>query len=112
MSDRSIPTFSLPETFPTNPVLVDLLPEFAEQWLRDLTVTWSAIKQSGDTEDLRRFGHTIKGSFLQFGFKHMSTVGIEIMQFADAADWEGAESRVIGLRHAMESLRDRVGHSS
>lgn len=112
MSTRSVPTYSLPETLPTDPILADLLPEFASQWLKDLSVTWSDIQQSQDNEALRRFGHTIKGSFLQFGFREMSVAGKEIMNCAEANDWKGAEVYVQALRMAMEQLARRTTNNS
>lgn len=108
MSNQSDLTYQLPETLPTNPILVDLLPDFASQWLHDLTVTWSSLRESNDLEGLRRLGHTIKGSFMQFGFNDLAIVGKEIMVCAENDDWEGASQRVNGLRTAMETLASRV----
>ena len=108
MPDRSIPTYTIPDTLPTDPVLADLVPEFIEQWLNDLTVNWQDIRRRGDLDDFRRFGHTIKGSFLQFGFKELSSVGKEIMNDADAEDWEAAQLRVTGIQNMLEELKRRL----
>jgi hypothetical protein len=112
VSDRSVPVYQLPDILPTDPVLADLLPEFAEQWLHDLTVTWSSLHQAQDSEGLRRFGHTIKGSFLQFGFRDLSVIGSEIMRLAEMNDWEGAGKCVEGLLLVMHSLRARIRPAS
>lgn len=109
MSDRIIPVFSLPDALPADPVLADLIPEFVRQWMHDFTVTWSELRASGSLEDFRRFGHTIKGSFLQFGFKSLSGVGIEIMNDAARGDWDAADLRVKGLTQALETIRERWG---
>lgn len=108
MPDRSIPTYTIPETLPTDPMLADLVPEFIEQWLTDLSVTWPQIRASGSIDDFRRFGHTIKGSFLQFGFRELSAVGKEIMHDADAGDWDAAEARVIGLGNVLTEVKRRL----
>ncbi len=109
VSDRIIPIFSLPDQLPADPVLADLIPEFVRQWMHDFNVTWNEIKSSGNIEDFRRFGHTVKGSFLQFGFKGLSGVGIEIMNDSAKGDWETADLRVKGLIQALETISERWG---
>ena len=108
MPDRSIPTYTVPDTLPTDPVLADLVPEFIAQWLNDLTVNWQDIQKRGDLDDFRRFGHTIKGSFLQFGFKELSAVGKEIMTDAEAEDWDSAELRIAGIKRVLNELQQRL----
>lgn len=105
MPNRSIPTYPVPTGGPSDPVLADLMPEFIAQWTKDLTVTWAEIKDRGDMEEFRRFGHTIKGSFLQFGFRELSPIGREIMDDADRGDWESADLRVQGLLSVMHEMR-------
>lgn len=107
MPNRSY-TYSLPEELPTDPILLDLIPEFVSQWMRDFTVTWPEIKGRGDTEEFKRFGHTIKGSFLQFGFRDLSAVGKQIMTDAEDSDWDEAEARIKGLITALEVLGKRT----
>jgi len=100
--------YDVPEKLPTDPVLADLVPEFLEQWAKDLTVTFGEIKSAGNTEDLRRLGHTIKGSFLQFGFRDLSPVGRQIMEDAEHGDWATAESRVLDLLHVVRAMQERI----
>ena len=108
MPDRSLPTYTVPETLPTDPVLADLVPEFLAQWVNDLTVTWQDLRQQGDLDGFRRFGHTIKGSFLQFGFKELSAVGKEIMHDADDQDWDTAQDRIHGILAVLVELQKRI----
>lgn len=84
------------------------MPEFIAQWTKDLTVTWAEIKDRGDIEEFRRFGHTIKGSFLQFGFRELSPIGREIMDDAEHLDWEGADLRVQGLLVVLGKMRENL----
>jgi chemotaxis protein histidine kinase CheA len=84
------------------------MPEFIAQWTKDLTVTWAEIKDRGDIEEFRRFGHTIKGSFLQFGFRELSPIGREIMDDAEQLDWEGADLRVQGLLVVLGKMRENL----
>jgi chemotaxis protein histidine kinase CheA len=90
---------------------VDLMPEFIAQWMKDLTVTWPEIRERGDLEEFRRFGHTVKGSFLQFGFRELSPVGKEIMADADLGDWEAAHARVAGLLAVLEAMKERLSRT-
>ena len=108
MPDRSNMTYTTPDTLPTDPVLADLVPEFIEQWMTDLTVNWADLRTRGDLEEFRRFGHTIKGSFLQFGFAELSRVGKEVMHDAETGDWEGAEARLNGIVRVLTELRDKI----
>lgn len=108
MSNHSDISYDLPDNLPTDPILADLLPDFAAQWLNDLTVTWASLNAAKDAEGLRRFGHTIKGSFLQFGFRDMSVAGKNIMQCAESNDWQGAEAYVLALQQAMRQLIIRL----
>ncbi len=108
MPDRSIPTYTIPDTLPTDPVLADLVPEFIEQWLTDCSVTWPQIRHNGNVDDFRRFGHTIKGSFLQFGFRELSTVGKDIMHDADSEDWDAADARITGIANVLAEVKRRL----
>ena len=100
--------YDVPDHLPTDPVLADLVPEFLEQWERDLTVTFSGIQERQDVEELRRFGHTIKGSFLQFGFRDLAGIGKVIMADAESNDWEGAAVKVNGILEVVRTLRERI----
>lgn len=100
--------YSLPAVLPTDPILLDLIPEFTSQWLKDLTVTWDEIKARADIEEFKRFGHTIKGSFLQFGFRDLSAVGKEIMSDSEKEDWDEANARIKGLINTLEELGSRT----
>ena len=101
-------TYSLPDELPTDPILQDLIPDFIEQWLNDLTVTWAGIKDRGDQEEFKRFGHTIKGSFLQFGFRDLSAVGKQIMADSEEANWDEADARILRIIDALNTLQQRM----
>ncbi|NQW30681.1 MAG: hypothetical protein HQ472_09235 [Ignavibacteria bacterium] len=108
MSDQHLFTYELPISLPTEQVMVELLPEFVDSWVSDLTVTWTSITKSMDTEELYRFGHTVKGSFMQFGFKDLSKAGAALMSDAANSDWETASKRIQGILEAMYELKKRL----
>jgi chemotaxis protein histidine kinase CheA len=106
--NRSIPTYPVPTGGPADPVLADLMPEFITLWTKDLTVTWPEIRERGDIEEFRRFGHTIKGSFLQFGFRDLSPIGRDVMSDAEIGDWEGADARIQGLLNVLNAMKEQL----
>ncbi len=89
-------------------MLADLLPDFASLWLRDLHNAAVMFSEQSDTEALYRLGHTIKGSFLQFGFDQLANIGREIMACAKETDWEGAQERVKLLEQILLDLQQRL----
>ena len=97
--------YPTPTELPHDAVLKELIPEFVDAWQRDLREQWPSIVESGNTEDFRRFGHTIKGSFLQFGFKELAQVGRDIMSDAENNDWAGASERIKALQAILSEVK-------
>lgn len=105
----SIPPFpySVPESAPADPILREFYPEFVGRWLADLTAQWPEIVERNDVEELYRFGHTIKGSFQQFGLKELSGIGKDIMTASSDNDWTTASFYVNGLTRILQVLQQR-----
>lgn len=97
---------SLPDPGPADEVLREILPEFFTAWDRDLCNAQSEIIARNDTESLYRFGHTIKGSMMQFGFPSLSTIGVDIMCDAERGDVVAASERMHALRQQLIDLRN------
>lgn len=72
-----------------DPFVRELLPEFVDNWLADLTNLPNIIS-SKNADELYRFAHTLKGSCFQFGLDHIAQLGIELMGYAKNRDWERA----------------------
>ncbi|MFH1050150.1 MAG: Hpt domain-containing protein [bacterium] len=75
---------------PEDPFVVELLPEFLETWQQDIKTQLPVILKERDAKELYRFGHTIKGSCLQFGFDETAQLGIELMGCSKEENWEKA----------------------
>jgi len=101
-------SYSIPDQWPTDPVLVEFLPEFVEQWLLDLGEPFITMLERHNVEELNRLGHTIKGSFLQFGFKDLSVLGKEIMVDAQAEDWTALVDKVALLKSILNEMKQRL----
>lgn len=100
MSDPSIP-YPIPTTLPQDPILREFYPEFLDRWISDLEHEWPAIRLRADQQELYRFGHTIRGSFLQFGLRDLSDVGKQIMRLSDPPEWDAVATCVDGLRRVL-----------
>lgn len=111
MTDPIRPVYQLPTQGPQDPILQELLPEFLDSWLNDLTTTWVGIRERADVQELYRFGHTIKGSFIQFGFRDLSAAGREIMEDANAGAWNDADARVMALLSVVHTMRNHLSSS-
>jgi hypothetical protein len=109
----SIPPFPypVPSSVPADPVLREFYPEFVERWLADLTSQWPEIVERNDAEEMYRFGHTIKGSFLQFGLKELAGIGKDIMAASAENDWTTATYFVNGLTEILQVLHQRNNSS-
>lgn len=75
---------------PEDPFILELLPEFIDQWIMDINDTVDPILSSKNVDELYRFGHTIKGSCFQFGLDEIATLGIEMMGYARSSDFDKA----------------------
>ena len=112
VSDRVMHSYSVPDQWPTDPVLVEFLPEFVEQWLTDLGEPFDALFERHNVDELNRLGHTIKGSFLQFGFSDLSVLGKEIMLEAQSENWSGLLEKITALKRILNLMKQRLAKDS
>jgi len=102
------PEYSIPVEGPRDPILVDLLPDFLDAWEHDLSTGWAQIRTREDLVELKRFGHTIKGSFIQFGFRDLAQAGREIMNGAENNNWLGADEHVKALQLVVNTMKQNL----
>lgn len=76
---------------PDDPILRELVPEFIVSWRADLSTTLPALVATQDSNELYRFGHTLKGSARQFGFAELADCGAEIMELARSTQWDALD---------------------
>jgi chemotaxis protein histidine kinase CheA len=84
---------------PSDPFVLELLPEFIEDWLEKLSDEFDPALESRDSETLYRISHTIKGSFFQFGFEELGNLGITMMNQVNKSEWSGLEQNKIHFRN-------------
>jgi HPt (histidine-containing phosphotransfer) domain-containing protein len=73
---------------PSDPILRELVPEFIASWRADVRTLLPQLSATHNSQELYRFGHTLKGSARQFGFEELADCGAEIMQIAREQQWE------------------------
>lgn len=112
MSDMHYPPFPLPEPPEHGSVLADLFPEFVQAWITDIDQHLQMFAVSHDTEALYRLGHTIKGSFQQFGLEDHASIGRAIMDFATSNIWDDAIAWLEALRTMLCSLQAAIHNAS
>lgn len=78
---------------------------FCEEWVRAIAEEGDRVVRARDAEGLRRFGHTAKGSFAQFGYPEGGAIGEALVRCARVGDWEEAASKVAALRRLVEDVR-------
>lgn len=75
---------------PNDPMIRELLPEFVDAWINDIDEQFKPLMDAKNSGELYRFGHTIKGSCLQFGLDEIATLGIQLMELSKVQDWDNA----------------------
>lgn len=111
MHDNLHPPFPLPELPTGDSPLTELFPEFVQSWIAELDQDAADIIARRDAESLFRLGHTIKGSFQQFGLPDHATVGRQLMTFSEQQNWSAAGDYVNALLQMLRSLQQSLDHS-
>lgn len=90
---------------PDDPILLELLPEFIDDWLQQLDEKYAVLANAQDAHEMYRLGHTLKGSCLQFGLDDIATMGIEIMGWTKTAEWDTIRAKETDLRTAFQAAK-------
>ena len=83
--------------FPDDPILREMIPEFIDWRVSETTENLPSILERNDTDELYRFGHTLKGSGRQFGFTVLASYGVALEGHAKSAQWDHAAA----IRHEI-----------
>jgi len=94
---------------PEDPFVLELLPEFVDTWIQDIDDQFQPLIDSKNSDDLYRFGHTIKGSCFQFGLDEIAEKGIELMGYAKTQDWENAVIKGKEIRKSFVAAKTIIG---
>ncbi len=81
-----------------DPDIEALIPGFIANRHRDVT-RLGELLESGDFDEIRVIGHSMKGAGGGYGFDEITTLGADIERAADANDHTG-------VRRALDALAD------
>jgi HPt (histidine-containing phosphotransfer) domain-containing protein len=93
---------------PDDPIILELLPEFVDDWLQQIDERYSSLVESQSTNDMYRLGHTLKGSCFQFGLDDIAQMGIELMDHAKEGRWEEAAALKIPLQKEFLRIKEFI----
>jgi chemotaxis protein histidine kinase CheA len=97
---------------PNDPFVLELLPEFIEDWLTKLDTEYIEYRTNKDLESMYRLAHTMKGSSYQFGFAELGDIGIDMMAQVKSNDWEGLEQNKEKFRTILLEIQDYLSQNS
>lgn len=78
---------------PEDPFVLELLPEFIESWIDELSNNFPNLMREKNATDLYRMAHTMKGSCYQFGLNELGDVGVELMNLIKHEEWDKVNSQ-------------------
>lgn len=97
---------------PSDPFVLELLPEFIEDWLEKLSDEFDPAIKEKDSETLYRIAHTIKGSSFQFGFDELGNLGITMMEQVNNSDWGGLEQNKVFFRNKLIEIQEYLKNNN
>lgn len=84
--------------------LADLIPGYLENRRKDIESILHLL-QEGNFSEIRRIGHSMKGSGGGYGFHHISVIGQEIEKAAEAGDENGIRTAVNNLKNYLDRVK-------
>lgn len=97
---------------PDDPFVLELLPEFIEDWIEKLDTEYLEFKTNRDSESMYRLAHTMKGSSYQFGFADLGDIGVEIMAQVKSDDWDGLEQNKEKFRNRLIEIQEYLSQNT
>ncbi len=91
---------------PEDPFVRELLPEFVDTWIQDIEDQFPVMIATKNTDDVYRFGHTLKGSCFQFGLEEIAHLGIELMSLSKGQKWDESVQIVAQIRSKFIDMKE------
>ena len=96
---------------PDDPILMELLPEFIDDWMIEIE-NFNIYESNGQTVELYRMGHTLKGSCYQFGLRDLGDIGLEMMNCSKNSDWKEARNLYYKVKQRLIEIDDYMIHNN
>lgn len=93
---------------PEDPFVLELLPEFIDSWIDELTNNFPNLMKEKNATDLYRMAHTMKGSCYQFGLNELGDIGVELMNLIKKEEWEKVNSQCNFVLNKLVEYKEYV----
>jgi len=93
---------------PDDPIILELLPEFVDDWLQQIEERYTMLIETQNANDLYRLGHTLKGSCFQFGLDEIAQKGITLMDHAKEEKWEEAAALKVPIQKEFMRIKEFI----
>ncbi|MCX6156162.1 MAG: Hpt domain-containing protein [Candidatus Kapabacteria bacterium] len=93
---------------PEDAFVLELLPEFIDQWLIDIDEQYDELINTKNDADLYRLAHTLKGSCLQFSLDDIAALGIQLQGISKALSWDEAIEMKSKLVNKFKEAREFI----
>ncbi len=86
-------------------ILKELLPEFIDDWEKELDEKYDKLISEKNEKDMYRLAHTLKGSGYQFGLNELGDMGVELMEVCKKNDWKAVEEMGIQIKNSFADIK-------
>ena len=94
---------------PDDPIYREMLPEFVATWKVDTESLLADVITAKDSKELYRFGHTLVGSGLQFGFESLAPIGRALEECSRTEEWTKAAALRVDLLGELDLIAQLIG---
>lgn len=91
---------------PNDPFILELLPEFIDDWLSQIDANYSPLVETKNEGELYRLGHTLKGSCYQFGLDNIAEMGIELMGYCREQNFDKVATLKDPIRKGFVDMKE------
>ena len=90
---------------PDDDFIRELLPEFVDDWVRELNEKYDLYISEKNGTDMYRLAHTLKGSCYQFGLNDLGDLGIKLMAVCKDNDWNTVQKMGVDLKKSFAEIQ-------
>ncbi len=90
---------------PEDEFIRELLPEFVDDWVRELDEKYDLYIAEKNATDMYRLAHTLKGSCYQFGLNDLGDMGIKLMAVCKENDWATVTEMGVPIKKSFAEIK-------
>lgn len=104
LSDKQMQT---PDKIYVNEFLLDLIPDFIKNKIKDLAIIKSAIEHE-DADTIKKIGHNWKGVCSSYGFNYLGETGKQFEILAQNEDYKGLKLLIETLPEYLKNIQIEI----